>query len=62
MYQEDVRTTYFIKLECADIEKPLSQLNICRNKFYVYETCNRGPLLIDRKKLEELNFLDEYTI
>ena len=43
----------------TDIEKPISNLNIDKNKFYVYETCNRGPLLLDRKKLEELNFLDE---
>jgi hypothetical protein len=30
-----------------------------RDTFYVYETCNRGPLLLDRKKLEELDYLDE---
>jgi len=42
-----------------DIEKPINKLNVCKNKFYVYETCNRGPLLIDKKKLEELNFLNE---
>lgn len=42
-----------------DIEKSVSELNIEKNKFYVYETCNRGPLMLDRKKLEELNFLDE---
>lgn len=41
------------------IEKNIQELNICRDKFYVYETCNRGPLLLDKKKLEELNFLDE---
>jgi cellulose synthase/poly-beta-1,6-N-acetylglucosamine synthase-like glycosyltransferase len=43
----------------ADIEKSIDSLNICKNKFYVHETCIRGPLLIDRKKLQELNFLDE---
>jgi hypothetical protein len=42
-----------------NIERSISELNICKNKFYVYETCNRGPLLLDKKKLEELNFLDE---
>lgn len=42
-----------------DIEKPISKLNVCKDKFYVYETCNRGPLLIDKKKLEELDFLNE---
>jgi glycosyltransferase involved in cell wall biosynthesis len=42
-----------------NIEKNISDLNLNKNKFYVYETCNRGPLLLDRKKLEELNFLNE---
>jgi glycosyltransferase involved in cell wall biosynthesis len=43
----------------TNIEKNVNELNIDKNKFYVLETCNRGPLLIERKKLEELNFLDE---
>jgi glycosyltransferase involved in cell wall biosynthesis len=42
-----------------DIEKTIDELKIIRNKFYVFESCNRGPLLLDKKKLEELNFLDE---
>jgi glycosyltransferase involved in cell wall biosynthesis len=42
-----------------DIEKNINELQICKNKFYVYETCNRGPLLLDRKKIKELNYLDE---
>jgi glycosyltransferase involved in cell wall biosynthesis len=42
-----------------DIEKPISKLDVCKDKFYVYDTCNRGPLLIDKNKLEELNFLNE---
>jgi GR25 family glycosyltransferase involved in LPS biosynthesis len=42
-----------------NIEKSAADLNIDKNKFYVYETCNRGPLLFDKKKLEELNYLDE---
>lgn len=29
------------------------------NKFYVYETCNRGPLLLDAEKVRQLNYLDE---
>jgi glycosyltransferase involved in cell wall biosynthesis len=41
------------------IEKTVDELRIDRNKFYVFETCNRGPLLIDRKKLVEMNFLNE---
>ena len=43
----------------TDIEKTISELNIDKNKFYVYETCNRGPLLFDKAKLEELNYLDD---
>jgi len=43
----------------ADVERPLSELGIDKNWFYVFETCNRGPLLLDRSKLAELNFLDE---
>ena len=43
----------------TNIEKNVNELNVDKNKFYVFETCNRGPLLIERKKLEELNFLDE---
>lgn len=42
-----------------NIEKSIEELNIDRNIFYVYETCNRGPLLIDKAKLIELNYLDE---
>lgn len=42
-----------------DIEKNIISLNINKNKFYVYETCNRGPLLLDKEKLKELNYLDE---
>ena len=29
-----------------------------RNTFYTYETCNRGPLLLDRQKVKELGYLD----
>jgi glycosyltransferase involved in cell wall biosynthesis len=42
-----------------NIEKSLKELQIQRNRFYQFETCNRGPLLINRKKLIELNYLDE---
>jgi hypothetical protein len=42
-----------------NIEKTIDELNIQNNKFYVFDTCNRGPLLLDRKKLEELKYLDE---
>jgi hypothetical protein len=32
------------------IEKTIDELNIDRNKFYVLDTCNRGPLLLDKDK------------
>lgn len=41
------------------IDKNVKELNIDKNKFYTYETCNRGPLLFDREKLKQLNYLDE---
>ena len=41
------------------VEKTLEQLEIKRNVFYSLETCNRGPLLLHRGKLEELGFLNE---
>lgn len=34
---------------------PLEHLN----RFWVYETCNRGPLALDRQKLALLGYLDE---
>ena len=37
----------------------VSMLNVDKNTFYTYETCNRGPLLLDKKKVKELNYLDE---
>jgi glycosyltransferase involved in cell wall biosynthesis len=42
-----------------NIETLISELNVNKDIFYVFETCNRGPLLIDRQKLKELNYLDE---
>ncbi len=41
------------------IEIPIQYLNLNSNSFYVYDTCCRGPLLFDRLKLKELNYLDE---
>jgi glycosyltransferase involved in cell wall biosynthesis len=40
------------------VEKPLSN-TIDRNTFYISETCNRGPLMLDTKKVRELGYLDE---
>ena len=42
-----------------EIKNTISELKLNKNKCYVYDSCNRGPLLLDRKKLEELNFLNE---
>lgn len=33
--------------------------NILRNKIYITESCVRGPLVLDREKLQQLGFLDE---
>lgn len=43
----------------SSIMNNISQLNVNKDTFYTYETCNRGPLLLDRKKVEELDYLDE---
>jgi glycosyltransferase involved in cell wall biosynthesis len=43
----------------GNIEKNNNTLNVDKNCFYVFETCNRGPLLLDRTKLKEMNFLNE---
>ena len=42
-----------------NIEKSLEELNVKKNNFYIFDTCNRGPLLIDNSKLKEMNYLDE---
>lgn len=41
------------------VEQSLETLGIQRGVFYSFETCNRGPLLLSRSKLEELGFLNE---
>lgn len=41
------------------VEQTLETLEIQRGVFYSFETCNRGPLLLHRGKLEELGFLNE---
>ena len=30
-----------------NIEKSIKELNVKKNNFYIFDTCNRGPLLID---------------
>lgn len=41
------------------IERTLKQLKLNRNTFYVTESCNRGPIMFDAKKLKEIDYLDE---
>jgi glycosyltransferase involved in cell wall biosynthesis len=41
------------------VEKSVNELGIDKNKFYIYETCNRGPLLLCKDKLKKLGYLDE---
>jgi glycosyltransferase involved in cell wall biosynthesis len=44
----------------VDLIKPISLLdNIDKNAYYIGETCNRGPLLLNNSKLKELSYLDE---
>jgi glycosyltransferase involved in cell wall biosynthesis len=40
------------------VELPLGS-NINKNSFYITETCNRGPLLLDADKLRTMGYLDE---
>lgn len=43
-----------------NITKKLNELPIIDiNSFYIGETCNRGPLLLNHLKLKELKYLDE---
>jgi hypothetical protein len=42
----------------SNANEPLDNM-IDRNKLYIYGTCNRGPLLLDREKLIKLKYLDE---
>lgn len=41
------------------IERPVSDLGLDKNLFYVHEVCNRGPLLLDKAKAASLGYLDE---
>jgi len=43
----------------VDVEIPLNLRFEQYDKFYVGDTCNRGPWMIDREKLKTLNYLDE---
>ena len=40
------------------VNEPL-QTQLCQNTLYMYGTCNRGPLLLDNKKLKYMGYLDE---
>jgi glycosyltransferase involved in cell wall biosynthesis len=41
------------------IERPVSDLGLDMNLFYVHEVCNRGPLLLDAAKAKAMGYLDE---
>jgi glycosyltransferase involved in cell wall biosynthesis len=43
------------------VEQPLQLDFNSYNKFYVGDTCNRGPWVLDKSKLIELGYLDEYN-
>ena len=40
------------------VSQPLSG-DLDRNTLYMFGTCNRGPLVLDREKLKSMEFLDE---
>jgi glycosyltransferase involved in cell wall biosynthesis len=40
------------------VEKPYDPI-LSQNSFYIFGTCNRGPLLLQKSKLKELGYLDE---
>ena len=42
-----------------NIQKSIKELNVKKINFYIFDTCNRDPLLIDKSKLIEMNYLDE---
>jgi len=41
------------------IESTIQELGINPNYYYISNTCNRGPLLLDGEKVKELGYLDE---
>jgi glycosyltransferase involved in cell wall biosynthesis len=41
------------------IERPTDRSTWSDKIFYIEETCNRGPLMLDREKLVQLNYLDD---
>lgn len=43
------------------VEHPLHLTFEEYNKFYVGDTCNRGPWVLDKNKLDELGYLDEHN-
>jgi len=42
----------------VEVEKPLDS-RLKRDHLYIAETCNRGPIILRRKMVEELGYLDE---
>jgi len=43
----------------TNIEKTIQELGIDAKYYYISNTCNRGPLLLDGEKLRTLGYLDE---
>ncbi len=43
------------------VEQPLCLTFEEHNKFYIGDTCNRGPWVLDKNKIEQLGYLDEYS-
>ena len=48
----------FGKLD-ENVEKTTEQLKIDRNRLYIAETCMRGPLMLNKRMLVDLGYLDE---
>jgi hypothetical protein len=40
------------------VEKPYDPI-LSQNNFYIFGTCNRGPLLLQKSKLKEIGYLDQ---
>lgn len=54
------KNSYFVGKCGADINDNIdNRKDIDKKSYYISETCNRGPLLLDAKKLREMGYLDE---
>jgi glycosyltransferase involved in cell wall biosynthesis len=55
----DFKQTSVIGRGGRNILYPYNKSLYNNNTFYIYETCNRGPLLLSKEKIRKLGFLDE---